>query len=63
MVVFYLQFAFVFLSVIMLIYDLGAVTDYFLIDWEKEKNLSNFNIHMENNKSQISVWRKILLVN
>lgn len=63
MIVFYLQFAFVFLSVLLLIYDLGAMTDYFLIDWEKERDLSNFNIRMENNKTQISVWRKILLVN
>lgn len=35
MVVFYLQFSFVFISVIMLIYDLSTVTDYFIIDWEK----------------------------
>lgn len=63
MVVFYLQFGFVLLSVFLLVYDLSTVTDYFLIDWEKEKNLSNFNTHTANTKSQISIWRKILLVN
>lgn len=35
MIVFYLQFGFMFASVFLLIYDLGSTTDFFLIDWEK----------------------------
>jgi hypothetical protein len=35
MIVFYVQFGFVLISVFLLIYDLSTVTDYFLIDWEK----------------------------
>lgn len=63
MIIYYLQFGFVLFSIGLLIYDLGTTTDYFFIDWEKEKNESNYNINMGNNKKQISVWRKVLLVN
>lgn len=35
MIVFYIQFGFVLVSVFLLIYDLASTTDYFLIDWEK----------------------------
>lgn len=38
MLVFFIQFGFVLFSVFLFIYDLGFTTDYFMIDWEKEKN-------------------------
>ena len=63
MALFYVQWVFVLFSVFLLIYDMGSTTDYFLIDWEKEKNASNFDINMGHNKRQASVWRKVLLVN
>lgn len=63
MIVFYLQFAFVFFSVMLLIYDLGSATDYFIIDWEKPKDLSDDEIKEVRNRRPISVWRRILLVN
>ena len=44
MIVFYLQFGFVFFSVILLIYDLGSATDYFIVDWEKQKDLTDEDI-------------------
>jgi hypothetical protein len=47
----------------LLVYDLGPITDYFMIDWEKEKNESKYDIHLGNSKRQLSVWRKVLLVN
>jgi hypothetical protein len=63
LIIFYIQFAFVLFSVALLIYDLGPITDYFMIDWEKEKNESKYDIHLGNSKRQLSVWRKVLLVN
>ena len=36
-------------------------TDYFLIDWEKEKEMGKFE--MGRNRRQASVWRKVLVVN
>jgi hypothetical protein len=35
LIIFYIEFAFVLFSVALLIYDLGPITDYFMIDWEK----------------------------
>ena len=61
MAVFYVQFGFMLFAVFLLIYDLGSTTDYFMIDWEKEKNIGNFDIGHQ--KKQASVWRKVLLVN
>eukprot|EP00919_Chromeraceae_sp_WS-2016_P068617 GHVR01162444.1.p1 GENE.GHVR01162444.1~~GHVR01162444.1.p1 ORF type:complete len:122 (+),score=6.12 GHVR01162444.1:1522-1887(+) len=42
--IFYINLAFIFFSVLNLIYDLGTTTDYFLIDWEKEKDIGKFDI-------------------
>lgn len=63
MALFYVQFVFMLFSIFLLIYDMGSTTDYFLIDWEKEKNASKFGINMGGSKRNISVWRKVLLVN
>ena len=46
-----------------MIYDIANSTDYFMIDWEKEKDTSNFRIKLGEEKKQVSVWRKVLLVN
>ena len=35
MALFYTQYAFMFISIFILIYDMTTSTDYFLIDWEK----------------------------
>ena len=61
MAIFYVQFAFLMFAVFLLIYDLGKTTDYFMIDWEKEKSFGNFDVGHQ--KKQASVWRKVLLVN
>ena len=63
MSLFYVQFVFMLFSIVLLIYDIATTTDYFLIDWEKEKNNSKFDVNTGYNKRQISVWRKVLLVN
>ena len=48
-------------AIFFLIYDIGSTTDYFMIDWEKEKRIGNFDVG--NQKKQASVWRKVLVVN
>ena len=59
--IFYTQFGFMLFAIFFLIYDLGSTTDYFMIDWEKEKRIGNFDVG--NQKKQASVWRKVLVVN
>ncbi len=49
------------MAIIILIFNLVNNTDYFLIDWEKEKEIGKFPIG--HNKKEVSVWRKVLLVN
>ena len=50
-----------FLALIIQVFRLVNNTDYFLIDWEKEKEMGKFEIGK--NKKEVSVWRKVLLVN
>lgn len=58
---FYMEFSFLMLAVFIEIFNLTNSTDYFLIDWEKEKELGRFE--MGRNKREVSIWRKVLLVN
>ncbi len=48
------------ISLWIVIYNLGEV-DYFLIDWEKEKDFGKFDVNKK--KKETSVWRRVLLVN
>jgi hypothetical protein len=58
---FYVNFAFLALAVFIQVFNLTNTTDYFLIDWEKEKELGKFE--MGRNQREVSIWRKVLLVN
>ncbi len=60
MLIFYAQLIIMIISVWIKIYYLGDV-DYFLIDWEKEKDVGKFDVNKH--KKEVSVWRKVLLVN
>jgi len=48
------------ISLWIVVYNLGEV-DYFLIDWEKEKEVGKFDVNKQ--KKEVSVWRRVLLVN
>ncbi len=48
------------ISLWIVIYNLGEV-DFFLIDWEKEKEVGKFDVNKK--KKEVSVWRRVLLVN
>jgi hypothetical protein len=48
------------ISLWIVIYSLSDV-DYFLIDWEKEKDVGKFDVNRQ--KKEVSVWRRVLLVN
>lgn len=58
---FYITFSFTVVAIFILMFNLVNSTDYFLIDWEKEKDLGKFEINK--NRKEVSVWRKVLLVN
>jgi hypothetical protein len=60
MIIFYTQLAIVAISLWIVIYNLGEV-DFFLIDWEKEKDIGKFDVGK--NKKEVSVWRRVMLVN
>lgn len=59
-VCFYTGLAFVWFSLWNVIYSLSEV-DYFMIDWEREKDNRKFEVGKDRKKT--SVWRKIHLVN
>lgn len=58
---FYITFSFTIVAIFIMVFKLVNSTDYFLIDWEKEKDSGKFDIGK--NKREVSVWRKVLLVN
>jgi hypothetical protein len=58
--IFLVQLFFVLLSTWNVIYNLSEV-EYFLIDWEKEKDVRKFEVGPE--RKETSVWRKVLIVN
>lgn len=60
MIIFYVQMVIMVISLWIVIYSLGDV-DFFLIDWEKEKDISKFDVNKQ--KKEVSVWRRVLLVN
>jgi uncharacterized membrane protein len=41
---FYINFSFTIVAIIILIFNLTNTTDYFLIDWEKEKEMGKFEM-------------------
>lgn len=55
------SFCFMFLALIVQVFRLVNNTDYFLIDWEKDKEMGKFDVGK--NKKEVSVWRRVLLVN
>ena len=61
MAMFYITFSFTVVAIFIMMFNLVNSTDYFLIDWEKEKELGKFEINK--NRKEVSVWRKVLLVN
>jgi hypothetical protein len=60
MIIFYAMLVVTAISLWIVIYNLGEV-DYFLIDWEKEKDFGKFDVNKK--KKETSVWRRVLLVN
>lgn len=58
---YYVNFSFMLVAVMIYLFNLTNTVDYFLIDWEKEKELGKFEIGK--NKKEVSIWRKVLLVN
>ena len=58
---FYITFSFTMLAIFIVFAKLTFYTDYFMIDWEKEKELGKFEIGQ--NRKEVSVWRKVLVVN
>lgn len=60
MVIFYSMLVITSISLWIVIYGLGEV-DYFLIDSEKEKDISKFDVNKQ--KKEASVWRRVFLVN
>jgi hypothetical protein len=60
MVIFYTMLVVTVISLWIVIYNLGEV-DFFLIDWEKEKEVGKFDVNKK--KKEVSVWRRVLLVN
>ena len=46
MIIFYVMLALTSISLLMVIYNLGEV-DYFLIDWEKEKEVGKFDVNKQ----------------
>jgi len=45
MALFYITFSFTVLAIFIMIFNLVNSTDYFLIDWEKEKDLGKFEVN------------------
>lgn len=58
---FYITFSFTIVAIMIMIFRIVNYTDYFLIDWEKEKELGKLGAGR--NRREVSVWRKVLLVN
>lgn len=58
---FYVTFSFTIGAIVIMVFRMVNYTDYFLIDWEKEKNLGSLDVGR--NRKEVSVWRKVLLVN
>lgn len=58
---FYITFSFTIVAIFITFFRIVNSTDYFLIDWEKEKDIGKFDIGR--NRKEVSVWRKVLLVN
>ena len=46
MIIFYVMLALTSISLLIVIYNLGEV-DYFLIDWEKEKEVGKFDVNKQ----------------
>lgn len=60
MIIYYTQMIIMAISLWIVIYNKGDV-DYFLIDWEKEKEVGKFDVNKQ--RKEVSVWRRVLLVN
>ena len=60
-VFFYITFSFTMVAIFIVFFRVVNSTDYFLIDWEKEKELGKFDVGRD--RREISVWRKVLVVN
>jgi hypothetical protein len=58
---FYITFSFTIAALVIMIFRLANSVDYFLIDWEKEKEMGKFELGQ--NKQEVSVWRRVLVVN
>ena len=58
---YYTTLSFTLVAMLIMAFNLVTRTDYFLIDWEKEKDIGKFELGK--NKKEASVWRKVLLVN
>ena len=58
---FYTNYSLMVVAIIIFTFNLANSVDFFLIDWEKEKELGKFE--MGKNKKEVSIWRKVLLVN